>query len=102
MGIYCLAIIPLLECPNRWLQICLREKGPSKDLWLSCRGKMHFVVGLCLILLPFLIAYLIYYVIDLVYLMCVESCAKKGDTEAPADVSFSNPNFCKDAFAEDV
>ncbi|KAK0400505.1 hypothetical protein QR680_015285 [Steinernema hermaphroditum] len=30
---------------------------------------MHFVVGLCLILLPFLIAYLIYYVIDLVYLM---------------------------------
>ncbi|KAK0400504.1 hypothetical protein QR680_015285 [Steinernema hermaphroditum] len=63
---------------------------------------MHFVVGLCLILLPFLIAYLIYYVIDLVYLMCVESCAKKGDTEAPADVSFSNPNFCKDAFAEDA
>ncbi|KAK0400540.1 hypothetical protein QR680_015305 [Steinernema hermaphroditum] len=62
---------------------------------------MHFVVGICLVLLPFLVAYLIYYVIDLVYLMCVESCAKKGDTKAPAELSFSNPNFKKDACDED-
>ncbi|KAK0400520.1 hypothetical protein QR680_015292 [Steinernema hermaphroditum] len=64
--------------------------------------KMHFVVGICLVLLPFLVAYLIYYVIDLVYLMYIESCAKKGDTEAPAEISFSNLNVHKDVCGEGV